>query len=139
MTPQAAAYLEKADEALSDARGNLGIKINRQAARLAYYAAFHAAQALIFEREGRAAKTHKGVNARFAKIVLDGSLAPKLSEFLAGAYHFKSAVDYETGSLRVIGPDEAAEALHDAEHFVATIKDLLAADDEGTVGPPATP
>ena len=44
---------------------NLSINIHRQAARLAYYAQFHAAQALIFERTGKISKTHKGVGSQF--------------------------------------------------------------------------
>ena len=50
MKPETAAFLVAADEALSDARTILSVKIWRQVARLAYYAQFHAAQALIFER-----------------------------------------------------------------------------------------
>ena len=53
MKRQTAAYLTSADEALSDARRILAIGIPRQAARLAYYAQFHAAQALIFEHLAR--------------------------------------------------------------------------------------
>ena len=93
MKSQATAYLEKADEALDDARHNMGFPIPRQAARLAYYAAFHAAQASIFETHGKAAKTHKGVNAQFAKISIDENLPPGLSHFLATTYHFKTAAD----------------------------------------------
>jgi uncharacterized protein (UPF0332 family) len=58
MKPQAAAYLASAEEALADAKQSLAINIPRQAARLAYYAQFHAAQALIFERTDKVAKTH---------------------------------------------------------------------------------
>ena len=35
------------------------------AAREAYMASFHAAQACLFERDGRAPKTHSGVHAAF--------------------------------------------------------------------------
>jgi uncharacterized protein (UPF0332 family) len=63
MTPQAAALMESAGLSLSEARRILEINIPRQAARLAYYAQFHAAQALVFERTGKVAKTHKGIRA----------------------------------------------------------------------------
>ena len=49
MKPQTSAYLDS-DEAIRDAKQILAINIPRQSARLAYYAQFHAAQALIFER-----------------------------------------------------------------------------------------
>ena len=68
MKPETSAALSAADMALSDARGNLSINIPRQAARLACYAQFHAAQALIFERTGKVSKTHKGVDKVFHKL-----------------------------------------------------------------------
>ena len=56
MKPQTAAYLANAIEAVADARRILAIDIPRQAGRLAYYAEFHAAQALIFERTAKGRK-----------------------------------------------------------------------------------
>ena len=50
MTPEAQRSLEKADNCLTTAGRN------------AYLAAFHAARALIFERTGKVAKTHRGVH-----------------------------------------------------------------------------
>ncbi|HEX3522373.1 MAG TPA: hypothetical protein VHT52_09830 [Stellaceae bacterium] len=41
--------------------------MGEDAGRNAYLAAFHAAQALIAERTGKEAKTHKGVHAQFAR------------------------------------------------------------------------
>jgi uncharacterized protein (UPF0332 family) len=49
VTPETAAYLASAAQALTDAKAILAINIPRQAARLAYYAQFHAAQAFIFD------------------------------------------------------------------------------------------
>ena len=46
MTPEASDYLRKAREDLGDARKIAAINLARAAARLAYYAAFHAAEAL---------------------------------------------------------------------------------------------
>jgi uncharacterized protein (UPF0332 family) len=63
MTPQAAALMESAGLSPSEARRILEFNIPRQAARLAYYAQFHATQALVFERTGKVAKTHKGIRA----------------------------------------------------------------------------
>ena len=42
----------------------LGIGLADAAGRTAYLAGFHAAQALIFERTGRAVKTHRGAADR---------------------------------------------------------------------------
>jgi uncharacterized protein (UPF0332 family) len=38
------------------------------AAREAYLAVFHAAEAYIFEQTGKAAKTHRGVRSEFARL-----------------------------------------------------------------------
>ena len=65
MTPEVAGYLDKARQCLGYARINLGVKLGNDAGRNAYLAAFHAAQAFIFERTGKVAKTHQGVHAEF--------------------------------------------------------------------------
>jgi uncharacterized protein (UPF0332 family) len=58
-------YLDKARQALSEARAVAGIELAEAAGRAAYLAMFHAAQALIFERLGRVPRTHHGVHAQF--------------------------------------------------------------------------
>ena len=68
MKAQAEFFLAAADEALSDARRILTVGVTRQAARLVYYAQFHAAQAMILERAGNVAKTHNGVNIQFHRL-----------------------------------------------------------------------
>ena len=62
MTPEAVSYLEKARQCLTYARINLSVNLGNDAGRNAYLAAFHSAQALIFDRTGKAAKTHQGVH-----------------------------------------------------------------------------
>jgi uncharacterized protein (UPF0332 family) len=59
--PQARQYLDKANLLLNDASTMLSVQLNEQAGRTAYLPGFHAAQALIFEIDGRALKTHHGV------------------------------------------------------------------------------
>ena len=71
MTPEAANYLAKAREDLSDARQIAGIGLATVAARSAYYAAFHAAEALIVEKIGKIAKSHSGVRTEFARLAKD--------------------------------------------------------------------
>ena len=63
MKPETQAYLGKADCSLDKARMVLAIKLPDEAGRHAYFAAFHAAQALIFEHTAKAAKSHSGVKA----------------------------------------------------------------------------
>jgi uncharacterized protein (UPF0332 family) len=57
VTPEAKDYLDKARDDLDDARKIVAIHLATVAARSAYYAAFHAAEA----RTGKIAKTHSGV------------------------------------------------------------------------------
>jgi uncharacterized protein (UPF0332 family) len=68
LTPQASAYLDKARNDLEDAAKIAAIGLARAAARSAYYAAFHAAEAFIAERSGKVARTHSGVRAKFAEM-----------------------------------------------------------------------
>lgn len=56
MKPEAADCLEKAREDLDDARKIAAIGLAKVAARCAYYAAFHAAEALIVARMGKMRK-----------------------------------------------------------------------------------
>lgn len=126
MKTETAAYLANAAEALQDAKAILAIGIARQAARLAYYAQFHAAQALIFERTDSVAKTHRGVKIQFHKFANeDPRLGRSLAGDLAATYHFKEAADYETGAENTISPEDAAEAIRVAERFVVAVRDAL--------------
>ena len=67
MTSEAREHLDKARQCLTRARTILAAGIGEDAGRNAYLAAFHAAQALIAERTGKDAKTHRGVHAQFAR------------------------------------------------------------------------
>jgi uncharacterized protein (UPF0332 family) len=90
MKPEAADYLEKARESLDEARAIYGIGLASVAARSAYYAAFHAAQALIFSQSGKVAKTHGGVRSEFNRLAKDNEhISPELRAFLAKAYAYK--------------------------------------------------
>jgi uncharacterized protein (UPF0332 family) len=72
LTPEADGHLRKAREELAKARTMLErLGYGDEAGRLAYLAAFHAAQALIVERTSRAAKTHAGVHSQFHRLTRD--------------------------------------------------------------------
>lgn len=53
MTPESEIYLAKADKLLGDADMMIDIGLLEATGRTAYLAAFHAAQALIFECTGK--------------------------------------------------------------------------------------
>ena len=67
MKPETNAHIVKARQCLRKARAGLDAAtietaMAENAARDAYYAAFHAAKAIIFERTGKTHKTHIGVH-----------------------------------------------------------------------------
>ena len=127
MTPEAEEHLEKAHEALIKARGLLDVMhYSDEAARAAYLAGFHAAQALISERTGRVAKSHSGVRSAFARLVRDDPRVDRsLVSFLGRAYRFKEVADYGTGPDAVVTVAEVEEAIASAQRFVEITAGLL--------------
>lgn len=97
-----------------------------EAGRAAYLSGFHAAQALIYERQGRTLKTHSGVQAEFARLVKDEpNFSVALRRFLGRSYSLKSIADYETDPSSQITSAQATEAIHMANQFVATVEGLM--------------
>lgn len=128
MTPEAADFLTNAQRPASEAEALLQSSFVEAAARTAYLAGFHAAQALIFDRTSRVLKTHNGVHAEFARLVRDhGSFGPALRGFLSRAYEFKAVADYGVGDKMRGTPDEARDAIGDATRLVALVGAKLAA------------
>jgi hypothetical protein len=101
VTPEAGLFLDKARQSLAIADYMVG-EWPAEAGRSAYLAAFHAAQALIAERTGRAAvKTHKGVNASFQRLTMgDIGSTGTYAVFSAGATISKSAPIMAPGRTR---------------------------------------
>jgi uncharacterized protein (UPF0332 family) len=123
---ESAQYLDKARQALREARAVAGIGLPEAAGRAAYLAAFHAAQALMFERTAKVPKTHRGVHAQFARMANDEpKLDAELSRFLSQAYDFKAVADYEIGPDATVPLEEAISAMAASEAFVDQIAELL--------------
>lgn len=126
MKPQTADFLEAAQETLAQAKQIDAIPIPAQAARLAYYAQFHAAQAFIFEHAGKIAKTHKGVQTQFHKLAQDDTgIGTQLAVSLSANYFYKETADYHTGAGKKITPQHSARAIRDAEHFLTAVTAAL--------------
>ena len=126
MTPEAERYLEKAQQCLSNARAELAISLSNDAGRNAYLAAFHAAQAFIFERTGNVAKTHRGVHSEFARLAKDEpNIDKSFPVFLTQAYNLKAVADYETGPGSFVPPERAANAIETAGLFIECITRVL--------------
>ena len=130
MRPETEAYLEKARQCLSSAHANLGIRLANDAGRNAYLAVFHAAQALIFERTGKAAKSHRGVQSEFHRLAKDDpNIDKSFPVFLAQAYNLKAVADYETGPDSLLPPERAGAAIETAGRFVESLDQILAKHD----------
>jgi len=126
VTPEAARYIDKAQQCVINARISLSVKLTNDAGRGAYPAAFHAAQALIFERTGKVAKTHRGVHTVFARLVKrEPQLDQSLPAFLQRTYNLKAVADYETGPDSDIAPERAAAAVDGARKFVDAVRHVL--------------
>ena len=119
------AHMTKAEQSLLKAAAGLDAAstlpvMAENAARDAYFAAFHAAKALIFERTEKGHKTHGGVHSEFTRISRDElGLEPDVRSFMVQAYAFKSTADYETGTSLRMDADKAREAIADAPDRLA--------------------
>lgn len=133
MKPESARFIEharivlaRADIVLARADIMLAAGLNEDAAREAYLTSFHVAHAYIFERTGRVAKTHRGVQTEFLRLTHDDPRAdPDLRRFLAQSYDFKAVADYFSGPDPVTSPDAAAEAIETARRFLTHFGDLV--------------
>ena len=122
MKPEAAAFLGHAHSMLERAQRMLSISLFEDAGRTAYMAAFHAAQALIFEREDRVMKTHHGVQSEFHRVARGApGIDSDLPAFLSRAYRMKTAADYELGGDMRPAPEEVKASVDAASTFVAAI------------------
>jgi uncharacterized protein (UPF0332 family) len=128
MTPEAARFLEKALKLLTQADIMLGVGLNESAGRNAYLAAFHAAQAYIFENAAKVFKTHNGVQTEFLRLTKDDPrIDAELRLFLSRAYNLKAIADYETGPGSEVSAERATDAVETGKRFVALIDERVAA------------
>jgi uncharacterized protein (UPF0332 family) len=125
---QSAAFLEKSRELLDDADAILTVDRHEAAARTAYMAGFHAAQALIFESSGRIYKTHSGVQSEFNRLAKDDARVDnQIRAFLGRTYNLKAIADYLTGPGSHISAESAREAIDGARRFVECLTSLMPA------------
>ncbi len=129
MSPESTDYMDQAFEDLGDARKIVSLGISKVAARSAYYAAFHAAEAYIFQKSGRAVKSHSGVRTEFYRLAKDDpNIDPALTVFLGRAYRYKEISDYRVGSGTVVTVADAEAAIAAAsafvDHIVASLPSL---------------
>lgn len=126
MRQPSARYLAKAEKLLGEAETMLRVGLNEAAGRSAYLAGFHAAQALIFERVGRALKTHSGVQTEFYRLIKnDLRFDESLRAFLSRAYNLKAIADYETGPDSEIPRERAEDSVRTCRSFLAQVGSIV--------------
>jgi uncharacterized protein (UPF0332 family) len=134
MKIESAAFLDQADVMLTRAECMLSVGLNEDAARAAYLACFHVAQAYIFERIVSASRTHRGVQTEFFRLSRDDARADHaLRRFLSGSYEFKTVADYGVGPGAVISAQAAAGAITTARRFVDHFRSLIAIPNPGDI------
>lgn len=126
MITEVSKILAKAREQLDDARRIFGIDLYDHAAREAYLAAFHAAQAYVFFKNGKLAKTHSGLRSVFAQLSKENpAIERRFVRFLARGFEMKTAADYfNPDPVIQITSQEAEEAITIAADFIALIEKL---------------
>lgn len=129
MRAETEAHLRKARAVLAGAAKIIAIELPEIAAREAYLAAFHAAQALISERTGKSPKTHSGVRSEFSKLAQNEPVIERETvRFLTTAYRYKEVADYFLDTdVKAITQAEAEAAVARASSFVASIGEVLGA------------
>lgn len=116
-------YLDKAQNKLGVAEKLLDSKAYDDAVSRAYYAAFHAAQAMLLI-EGLSADTHHGVVTLFGlHFVKTGKIDKKFGRYLANLKDDRENGDYEIFST--IDEELARKAVKEAREFVAEINKLI--------------
>lgn len=123
--------MDKARKCIEKALADLSAGFHDEAGRHAYLAGFHAAQALILLRGGRAAKTHRGVHTQFFKLTEgDARFDRLLQKFLSTTYALKAVADYEVGPSATVPKEYAAKAIETATRFVDCIETILKEEDK---------
>lgn len=115
--------LTRADTCLAEANTLHGAGLPHGAASRAYYAAFHAARALLFSA-GIETKSHRAVVSLVGEhFVRPGRLSPEAGRLLARLQRDREDADYDTGA--VFTATEAASMIGRAQQFVADARRLL--------------
>jgi uncharacterized protein (UPF0332 family) len=112
----ARAEIESARDALRVAEAALGMGIPRDAVSRTYYAAFHAARALLV-LEGVEAKTHAGLAHLFnMHLIRTGRLEPRFNLLLARLFSYRQASDY--GYAFTLGAADVGVEIESARELV---------------------
>lgn len=124
-TPERIEYeLESSKEELASADLVLGKGHLNSAISSSYYACFHAARAVLYQK-GSIPTTHKGVMSEFNRILVKtGELSDTWSDILEEQRTERQMADYHSYS-RSITKKEVTRLLKDAHRFVDKMEEIL--------------
>lgn len=115
--------IARADQAIKAAKALAGLGLASDSVSRAYYAALHAARALLFAR-GLEAKSHSGVlHLLNAEFIRQGLLPTSHNRMLAQLQRSRELADYDAAVI--FSTEDAEEECKAAERFIDDIKHLL--------------
>jgi uncharacterized protein (UPF0332 family) len=118
-----AGYMQKAEKKLVVAKKLLKSGDYEDAVSRAYYAVYHAAQALLLT-EGEKAETHKGVVTLFGLLfVKTGKFSKNIGKYIANLKDDRESGDYEIFSY--VDRESAETAVSEAREFIKEAKEYL--------------
>ena len=121
--------LQSASEALDEAKLLLQSSKLRGAISRAYYAMFHAARAILYQK-GIKPKTHSGVRVMLSQhVVKEGIVSKELEKSLSKAYDMRQLSDYEVDAE--FGKEAVEDVVNKAESFISQIEEVLSHDWKG--------
>jgi hypothetical protein len=113
-------YIQKANKKLEVAEKLLKLGDYEDAVSRAYYAVFHATQALLLT-EGERAETHKGIVTLFGLLfVKTGKFSKNIGKYLANLKDDRESGDYEVFSY--IDRETAETAISESKEFLKETK-----------------
>lgn len=122
-TANARLEMEKATTSLKAARALADLGLWDDAVSRAYYAAFHAATALLFSA-GLQARSHAGIHdLLFEHFVRAGALTRRFTKDLAALQRYREQADYST-TIR-FDAESGREEVDRSERLVAELAGLL--------------
>lgn len=116
-------YIQKAEKKMDVAEKLLKSSDYEDAVSRAYYAVYHATQALLLT-EGEKAETHKGVVTLFGLLfVKTGKFDKKMGRYLTNLKDDRETGDYEIFSF--LDKESAESAISEAREFIAAATSYL--------------
>lgn len=123
--------LELADEFLADAKLCLAHSRLRSAVNNAYYAMFHASQAILASKGFSPPKTHKGLRELLGKeVIMAGLLEKEFGRDLSEAFEMRQAGTYDIYAS--FGEKGVGEIVDKANRFVKRIREILSEKSVGS-------